>query len=105
MTLGDFMGVLGRLHKLTPAQRRAVAEVLAEPDETQMATEEPISGIARPARHRYTIYQKAKFRTLANQWEPMTDKQRTDAVNSLAGQYHRTPSQIERQIHLYRTGK
>ena len=32
MAYSDFMDVLGRLHKLTPAQRRAVAEVLAEPE-------------------------------------------------------------------------
>jgi hypothetical protein len=110
MTLGDFMDVLGRLHKLTPAQRRAVAEVLAEPEEVQRpaaASEQPTASPVqkRPPRERYTIYQKAKFRSLANQWEPMADQQRQDAIDSLAGQYHRTPSQIERQIYYYRTGK
>ena len=35
MAYSDFMDVLGRLHKLTPAQRRAVAEVLAEVPEVK----------------------------------------------------------------------
>jgi hypothetical protein len=59
MTLGDFMDVLGKLHKLTPAQRRAVAEVLVEPEEVQRPTE----AAAKPAR-------------LANHFRPFSTDER-----------------------------
>ena len=105
MTLGDFMDVLGKLHKLTPAQRRAVAEVLAEPDEVHRPAEasEPVA--KRTSRPHYTEEQRNTFQSTASYWNGMTDKQREANLELLSRSFGRTESQIARMIHKYRTGK
>ena len=84
MTLGDFMDVLGRLHKLTQAQRRAVAEVLAEPEE-----------VRRPA-------EAAKLLLVANRpqnhGKPIDDYERHEFMR-FAAVCQRMPSQKRRRIY------
>jgi predicted Fe-S protein YdhL (DUF1289 family) len=105
MTLGDFMDVLGRLHKLTPAQRRAVAEVLAEPDEVQRPAEasEPVAKPAkRKSRPHYTPEERLRLRFYATNWNSLTEAKQLAALSSFD---NRTESQVQRMIHKYRTGK
>jgi predicted Fe-S protein YdhL (DUF1289 family) len=102
MTLGDFMDVLGRLHKLTPAQRRAVAEVLAESEEVQRPAKasEPVG--KRTSRPHYTPEERSRLRFYASNWDSLTEAKQQAALSSFD---NRTESQVQRMIHLYRTGK
>jgi hypothetical protein len=110
MTLGDFMDVLGRLHKLTPAQRRAVAEVLVEPEEVVavdsqrptrriFALEKPAKRTSRP---HYTPEERSRLRFYASNWDSLTEAKQQAALSSFD---NRTESQVQRMIYLYRTGK
>jgi hypothetical protein len=85
MTLGDFMDILGRLHKLTPAQRRAVAEVLAEPEEVQRpaaaAKSLPVAG--KPQNHGKPIddYERHEFMRFAAVCQRMPLRKRSRIYN------------------------
>jgi hypothetical protein len=82
MAYSDFMDVLGRLHKLTPAQRRAVAEVLAEPEEVS----EPVAAsetVAKPAK-------------LANHCRPFSPEEREETLG-FAWAYIESPSSAGRR--------
>jgi hypothetical protein len=102
MTLGDFMDVLGRLHKLTPAQRRAVAEVLAEPDEVHRAAEggEPVGENLRASMNRrpYSHGNRLAFADAAYHWEKYSPEQQKAAVAALATRLGRTEKAIRLQI-------
>ena len=91
MTLGDFLDVLGRLHKLTPAQRLAVAEVLAEPvaSETVEATTN---------RKPYGRDEVDDFTDASNDWEYKTPAQKIATVRLLAKRFGRTEKAIRYQI-------
>jgi hypothetical protein len=99
MTLGDFMDVLGRLHKLTPAQRRAVAEVLAEPEEVQRPAEAMAQNlVATMVRIPYSQAAKIAFADAAYHWNKYTDAQRKAATKSLAIRFGRTEKAVRYQI-------
>jgi hypothetical protein len=100
MTLGDFMDVLGRLHKLTPAQRRAVAEVLAEPEEVQRSAEasEKAVNTAPMNRKAYGRDEDDDFTDAANDWPYMTPEKRALKVRMLAHRFGRTEKAIRFQI-------
>ena len=101
MTLGDFMDVLGRLHKLTPAQRRAVAEVLAEP-EVQPETRRQVKrkATARPEsdRQNYTDQEAVIFDAVAKDWGPKPAAVRREVIGRLSTQMGRTQDAIKYQI-------
>ena len=110
MTLGDFMDVLGRLHKLTPAQRRAVAEVLAEPEEVQRpaAASEPVAKPAkRAARKAYSVIDRNVFKAHAAKWNRYSKAQKTEVMETLIELFNRDRSAaaLQRQIDYYRNGK
>jgi hypothetical protein len=94
MAYSDFMDVLGKLHKLTPAQRRAVAEVLAEPEEVQRPAEasEDASGQS------YTKGQQAEFDRVAQTWGRLLLIERARVVETLAMLCGRTEKAIRYQI-------
>jgi hypothetical protein len=102
MTYGDFMDVLGRLHKLTPAQRRAVAEVLAEPEEVETRTKsyERKKSKLRPEsdRQNYTDQEATIFDAVAKDWGPKPAAVRRQAIERLAAQMGRTKDAIKYQI-------
>ena len=100
MAYSDFMEVLGRLHKLTPAQRRAVAEVLAEPEEVQRPAEasEPVAKPALMNRKAYSRDEVDDFTDAANDWEYLTPAARTSKVRMLAHRFGRTEKAIRLQI-------
>ena len=110
MTLGDFMDVLGKLHKLTPAQRRAVAEVLAEPEEAQRPAEasEPVAKPAkRAARKAYSVIDKNLFKSHAARWNRYSKAKKDEVMETLIELYtrDRSAAALQRQIDYYRTGK
>jgi hypothetical protein len=108
MAYSDFMDVLGRLHKLTPAQRRAVAEVLAEPEEVQRAEEasEPVGHKPkRPGRKAYDCDARKIFFDHAKQWGNYGEATRGELLRRLAANYSRSEAAIQRQIDYYRNGK
>jgi hypothetical protein len=104
MTLGDFMDVLGRLHKLTPAQRRAVAEVLAEPEEVQRpaAASEPVGKPVKLnpplSRVEYTTQDQSDFAFAAQMWKHWSKETRENQVASMSRRMHRTEKAIRYQI-------
>ena len=89
MTLGDFMDILGRLHKLTPAQRRAVAEVLAEPDAVEASIK---------SRREYTEKEATELNETASYWPSYTAHRRSIRVANLASKFGRTEKAIRYQI-------
>jgi len=110
MTLGDFMDVLGRLHKLTPAQRRAVAEALAEPEEVQRPAEvgEPVGKPAkRAARKAYSVIDRNVFKVHAARWNQYSKAQKDEVIETLIELFNRDRSAaaLQRQIDYYRNGK
>jgi predicted Fe-S protein YdhL (DUF1289 family) len=110
MTLGDFMEVLGRLHKLTPAQRRAVAEVLAEPEEVQRSAEasEPVAKRAkRAARKAYSVIDRNVFKVHAARWNRYSKAQKDEVIKTLIELFNhdRSAAALQRQIDYYRNGK
>ena len=102
MTLGDFMDVLGRLHKLTPAQRRAVAEVLAEVPEVETKTKNHTrkQSAARPENdcQNYTDQEAKIFDAVAKDWGPKPAVVRREVIKRLATQMGRTKDAIKYQI-------
>jgi len=102
MTLGDFMDVLGRLHKLTPAQRRAVAEVLAEvPDATQKKRElvAKTAKLNPPlSRVEYTAQNQSDFAFAAQMWKHWSKETRENQVASMSRRMRRTEKAIRYQI-------
>jgi predicted Fe-S protein YdhL (DUF1289 family) len=99
MAYSDFMDVLGRLHKLTPAQRRAVAEVLAEPEEVQRPAEAMAQNlVATMVRIPYSQAAKIAFADAAYHWNKYTDAQRKAATKSLAIRFGRTEKAVRYQI-------
>lgn len=90
------MDVLGKLHKLTPAQRRAVAEVLAEPEEVQRPTE----ATAKPKKNRkeYTNADMSAIDFAVGIWNQMSDEARTLCVHDIARRLGRTNKAIRYQI-------
>ena len=102
MTLGDFMDVLGRLHKLTPAQRRAVAEVLAEPEEVQRPAAKPISS---QRKNGYTKDELGQLRAYVKAESSYTKKERMSIKRALAMEFGRTKKAIDIQISNFRTGR
>jgi hypothetical protein len=102
MTLGDFMDVLGRLHKLTPAQRRAVAEVLAEPEEVSEPAAKPISS---QRKNGYTKDELGQLRAYVKAESSYTKKERMSIKRALAMEFGRTKKAIDIQISNFRTGR
>ena len=101
MAYSDFMDVLGRLHMLTPAQRRAVAEVLAEPESTENKRE----SVAKPAkinpplsRVEYTAQDQSDFAFAAQMWKHWSKETRENQVSGMARHMHRTEKAIRYQI-------
>ena len=90
MTLGDFMDVLGRLHKLTPAQRRAVAEVLAEPDQVTSESSQP----GKLTRH----FGPEKTPRLTRHSQPFSDCER-EMVAKYAALYSRATTRQRQKIY------
>jgi hypothetical protein len=108
MAYSDFMDVLGRLHKLTPAQRRAVAEVLAEPDEVHRPAEASESAgdkPRRPGRKAYDCDARKIFLGHAKDWGKYGEATKGELIRRLAANYSRSEAAIQRQIDYYRTGK
>ena len=107
MAYSDFMDVLGRLHKLTPAQRRAVAEVLAEPEATIAETSQPIAKPKRKGRQPYTASDRNVFKKHAQKWDNYDEGVRNHIIGSLAASVEgsRSRKAIQRQIDYYRNGK
>jgi hypothetical protein len=115
MTLGDFMDVLGRLHKLTPAQRRAVAEVLAETEAVSEPVEagKPVGENLRASMNRrpYSHGNRLAFADAAYHWEEYSPEQQKTAVAALATRLGRTEKAIRLQIqerirlHIQQDGK
>jgi delta 1-pyrroline-5-carboxylate dehydrogenase len=99
MSYSDFMDVLGKLHKLTPAQRRAVAEVLAEPEEVQRPAEasEPV-GKPKKNRKEYTNADMSAIDFAVGIWNQMSDEARTLCVHDIARRLGRTNKAIRYQI-------
>jgi hypothetical protein len=102
MTLGDFMDVLGKLHKLTPAQRRAVAEVLAEVPELETKTKNHTrkQSAARPENdgQNYSDQEATIFDAVAKDWGPKPAAVRREVIKRLATQMGRTKDAIKYQI-------
>jgi hypothetical protein len=101
MAYSDFMDVLGRLHKLTPAQRRAVAVVLAEPEEVQRPAEasEPVAKPAKRARHK--AYGPDELSQLANYVKAeasYTAKEKRSIKRAFAMEFGRSAKAIDIQI-------
>ena len=102
MTLGDFMEVLGRLHKLTPAQRLAVAEVLAEVPEATQKKRELVAKAAKLnpplSRVEYTTQDQSDFAFAAQMWKHWSKETRENQVASMSRRMHRTEKAIRYQI-------
>jgi hypothetical protein len=112
MTLGDFMDVLGRLHKLTPAQRRAVAEVLAEPEEVQPAAASEKA--ANPSKRNavapnhgnpYHHHEIEKLAGYVERERSFTKKQKKSFLKAYAAEFGRKESALPKLISKIRTGK
>jgi hypothetical protein len=102
MTLGDFMDVLGRLHKLTPAQRRAVAEVLAEPDAVSKLVAKPASS---PRKNGYTEDELRQLWAYVKAESSYTAKEKMSIKRAFAMEFGRTKKAIDIQISNFKTGK
>jgi hypothetical protein len=106
MTLGDFMDVLGRLHKLTPAQRRAVAEVLAEPEEVSepVAASEPVAKPARLTRHSqpFSDYEREMVSKYAALYSRATTRQRQKIYREAAATLGRSLESVKKVIRIAR---
>jgi pyruvate/2-oxoglutarate dehydrogenase complex dihydrolipoamide dehydrogenase (E3) component len=102
MTLGDFMDVLGRLHKLTPAQRRAVAEVLAEVPEATQKKRQLVAKTAKLnpplSRVEYTTQDQSDFAFAAQMWKHWSKETRENQVAGMSRHMHRTEKAIRYQI-------
>ena len=106
MTLGDFMDVLGKLHKLTPAQRRAVAEVLAEPEEVQRTAEasDPVAKPAKLTRHfqPFSDYEREMVDKYASLYSRATTRQRQKIYREAAATLGRSLESVKKVIRIAR---
>jgi len=113
MTLGDFMDVLGRLHKLTPAQRRAVAEVLAEPEEVQRSAEASEKAVNPSKRNAvapnhgnpYHYHEIEKLAGYVERERSFTKKEKKSFLKAYAAEFGRKESALPKLISKIRTGK
>jgi hypothetical protein len=102
MAYGDFMDVLGRLHKLTPAQRRAVAEVLAEPEEVQRpaAAKKSLLVAGKPKNHGMPIqdHERHEFARYANTCLRGAVRKRNRIYNQAAREMGRSYDSVRGEI-------
>lgn len=104
MTLGDFMDVLVRLHKLTPAQRRAVAEVLAEPEAAAESQSEAVAKPGKLTRHfqPYSDRDLAIVSDCALRYSRSTTRQRQKIYREAADTLGRSAESVKKMIRIAR---